>query len=251
MNEENMSASRTSSLAYSSTLFSAPHSSLNKKNLCPLVLPDDMQNVVCDFVSTHAAAHLQRVSKSFMAMITNHHDAYRLAARGRVLRESILLDLKKRKQRLPKWLYGMSCDALELVGKGIIDLKRLVTDDMRSYPYVCYEAIFNKKILTALQLQLVTMDQLISQLTIIGNFDEMDVVDTLFLGEEKSERLVCQISLVVDYREQLTANGVVIDKVFVEAFLASQISDEITGKKYFEQLLADPLLRARAPLVSF
>jgi hypothetical protein len=206
-----------------------------------LGMPVDMQTEILTFVRTLSAARVITISKEAAGMISQNHEGYQNAANGHAIRTAVVGSLKANSPTpyvaLPDWFYRIQCDALELIGKRVIELSQLMEESITN-PSSFFQFIFDKPVLQALRKGWVTLDQIIDLLNLKGDPEASETVYALFRSQESGEDLVARLSAVLAAEKELIASGVVIDKTFVETFL----NENIQGSQQRYEMYLDDMI---------
>jgi hypothetical protein len=206
-----------------------------------LSMPVDMQTEIFTFVRTLSAARVITISKEGAQMVSQNHEGYQNAVNGNAIRAAVVGGLKANSPTtyvsLPDWFFLIHCDALELIGKRVIELSQLMAESITN-PSSFFQFIFDKSVLQALRKGWVTLDQLIDLLNLKGDPEANDTVYALFRSQESGVDLVARLSAVLGAEKELVASDVVVDKQFVATFL----NEEIHGSQQRYEMYLDDVI---------
>ncbi|GEM_PF-6491696 len=206
----------------------------------PHSLIEDMQHEIFGYLRTASAARAVRVSKETRQIVSDGHESYINSKKGNVIKKCIAKDFtsdpRNKFASLPDWFYKIDLETLELIGLNIINLSRLIQEEIEN-PYSFFKYIFDKRVLRALRQHLVTLDQLIDLLTLKGRPEADDAVDALFASEACGEDVTLRLGILLAAQNRLISVDITVDQQFVAEFLNKEIHGPLDYETYLDDLI--------------
>jgi hypothetical protein len=205
-------------------------------------LPEDMQGQIFSFIRTVSAAKARRINKESAEAIVEMHEGYQYAARGDALMTAAIYDVEHDPRHninraLPAWFSQIDCQALELIGKNLINLSKLTAETMEN-PCSFLGFVFEQTIVLALQRELISFDELIDLLCLKGNPEADNTVYALFKSQDNGQDIVSRLSCIFAAEKELMSCDIVVDKKFVADFLQKEIHGPQGYEMYLDDLIA-------------